>query len=152
MPYTLATTGLSLYSIPAAYFAALYPHILKNILIQKTIGLNNVHPRSQLKRLEEKNPTVFARADRMYSAHVNGNEIFPLWAAAVLAGNYAGLSPETLNTFALAFIGSRVLYNTIYISDSLNRIAGGRLRSLVWMISVVTPLTLLFKAANKLSA
>ncbi|EIN09665.1 hypothetical protein PUNSTDRAFT_65822 [Punctularia strigosozonata HHB-11173 SS5] len=149
MTYSLATAGLSLYSIPAAYITAFYPHVLKVRTMFAQIH-RLIQPRAQMKRLQDKNPTVFARADRMFSAHANGNEIFPLWAAAVLAGNLAGLDHETLNIYALTFIGLRLLYNTIYISDSLNRIAGGGLRTIVWIASVVTPLVILFKSANKL--
>lgn len=37
-----------------------------------------------MKRLEAKNPEVFKKVSRVYGAHSNGLEIFPLWTAAVV--------------------------------------------------------------------
>ncbi|KAF8888584.1 hypothetical protein BD779DRAFT_1611294 [Infundibulicybe gibba] len=152
MPVTLSSP-LSLYSIPVVWVTAFYPMTMKFLLIDKMMGYNNIQPRSNTdKFVRNKNihPDIAARAERMEGAHLNGNEAFPLWTAAILAGNFAGIDNRTLNISALGYIAARLLYNHVYI----NHESGGMswLRSTIFFSGVAFPITLLIKAANKISA
>ncbi|KAI5122626.1 hypothetical protein M0805_008715 [Coniferiporia weirii] len=143
------SVSLSLYSIPVVWFTTFYPMNMKFALIDKTIGYNNLQPRSNTKRLLEdpKVPREIAlRAERLEGAHLNGNEVFPLWVAAVLAGNHAGISNGTLNFVSAAFISFRLLYNYVYITQSTSAISW--VRSTIFFTSLGFPMYLLIKAGN----
>ncbi|KAJ7857174.1 hypothetical protein B0H13DRAFT_2672802 [Mycena leptocephala] len=112
---------LSLYSIPAVWLTAFIPVMLKTSTIQKVKGFNNVQPRSNTARVTGDTkipPDIAGRIERMEGAHFNGNENFPIWVAAVLAGNFAGLDNYTMNVVSIAYICGRMLYNYIYINQS----------------------------------
>ncbi|KAF7312890.1 hypothetical protein MKEN_00973400 [Mycena kentingensis (nom. inval.)] len=140
---------LSFFSIPAVWVTAFVPVILKSYTIVKVKGFNNVQPRGNVARVKEDKSIpvdVAARIERMEGAHMNGNEAFPLWAAAVLAANYAGLPNHTVNSIAIAYFFARVFYNIIYITSSTR--AMGSLRSLTWFSSLALPMYLLFASAS----
>ncbi|KII87936.1 hypothetical protein PLICRDRAFT_111654 [Plicaturopsis crispa FD-325 SS-3] len=143
---SLLTTPLSLYSLPLAWFAAYWPMNMKLRALKSTIGYNNVNPRANLDRLAGKegiSPEFAARIARMEGAHQNGNEMLPVWIGAILAGNQAGLDAWTLNVASVIFLTLRVLYNYVYINKS------GGLRTLVWVLGMIVPMTLYVKAGNK---
>ncbi|KAF8152827.1 hypothetical protein K438DRAFT_1987693 [Mycena galopus ATCC 62051] len=88
MPSTPLSNPLSLYSIPAVWLTAFFPVILKTAAITKLKGFNNVQPRGNTGRVSSDSkipPEAAQRIERMEGAHFNGNENFPLWAAAVTA-------------------------------------------------------------------
>ncbi|KDQ50561.1 hypothetical protein JAAARDRAFT_710448 [Jaapia argillacea MUCL 33604] len=140
---------LSLYSIPVVWLTGYWPAFTKVTLVASTIGYNNLAPRENVQTLKEKNPELGARAARMEAAHQNGFEIMPLWIGAVLAGNLAGLETIVLNKYAIAFVGLRIAYNYIYINQSTQLQAA--LRSVTWMTGLLMPMTIVIKAANKIS-
>ncbi|KAF9459654.1 hypothetical protein BDZ94DRAFT_1267706 [Collybia nuda] len=143
------STPLSLYSIPIVWFLGFYPNVLKGALITKAAGsYNNVAPRTNVSRLTTKkvDPEITARVARMEAAHMNGNENFPIWAAAVLAGHVVGIDHQTLNTVALAHIILRIMYNYIYINQSSQ--IQGAIRSAIWTSAISLPFYLFIKAAN----
>ncbi|TFK70174.1 hypothetical protein BDN72DRAFT_839383 [Pluteus cervinus] len=144
------STPLSLYSIPVAWFVALYPTSLKVFLARSTTGYDNLEPRRTVASLADKknDPAVVAKAARMEAAHMNGNEAFPLWVAGVLAANFAGVDQRALNVLSLLYIILRNLYNFIYIYQSKPYHA--TVRTVVWALSVAVPMYLLFAAAVKL--
>ncbi|EAU89409.2 hypothetical protein CC1G_07635 [Coprinopsis cinerea okayama7 len=145
-------SSLVLYSIPAAWFTSYYPSVLKFLTIDKTTGYNNLQPRSNVaKTKENKNvPSEVAdRIARMEAAHLNGNEAFPLWAAAALAAHVVGLDNRVVNKISLAFIGLRVLFNTVYINQ--RTVGQSWLRTGLWVAATSLPVTLLIKAANKVA-
>ncbi|TFK48898.1 hypothetical protein OE88DRAFT_1663154 [Heliocybe sulcata] len=142
------SSPLSLYSIPVVWFIAFVNAPLRTVYTRRVTGqFNNVDPRGNAQHLLAKHPEAGARVARMDAANANGNEVMPLWVAAVLAGNYAGLDEKTLNVASVAFIALRALYNYIYINQ--NTQAHGNLRGLTWFTGIGVPLTLLIKAANK---
>ncbi|KAJ7223536.1 hypothetical protein GGX14DRAFT_532176 [Mycena pura] len=151
MPAEFLSEPLSLYSIPAVWVTLFAPMTLKFVTIQKLRGYNNVQPRANTSRVAaDKNVPreVAARIERMEGAHLNGNENFPLWVAAILAANYAGLDNHTMNVTSIAYVCARVLYNYIYINNETS--AQSWLRSLIFMGCTSLPMYLLFAAANKL--
>ncbi|PHR62987.1 MAG: hypothetical protein COA47_01460 [Robiginitomaculum sp.] len=74
-------------------------------------------------------------------AHMNTLETFPFFAAGVIISLSAGAAPETIDTLALAFIASRVLYSILYIAGF------GILRSLVWAAGIGLIIAMFVQAA-----
>ncbi|KAF8518267.1 hypothetical protein BU17DRAFT_66508 [Hysterangium stoloniferum] len=147
---SLFTTPLSLYSIPIAWIMAFYPHNVKFRLIQSTVGWDNSNPRGQdYDYLVKKGMSaeLALKVGRLTGAHNNGNEISPLWAAATLAANFAGIDTKTVNVISGSFVVTRLLFNYIYINQ--NTKTASALRSSVWLSSIALPLYLLIVSANK---
>lgn len=143
---------LYLYSIPAVWLTAFAPATIKFLNIKSSIGYDNLAPRSNAERLRTTQAVEKAKAARflrMDGAHQNGNENFPIWIAAVLAGHVAGLPNSTMNTFSIGYFSLRVLYDFIYINQTTEFL--GNCRTAVFFAGLSLPLTLLFKAANKLA-
>ncbi|KAF5310860.1 hypothetical protein D9619_007856 [Psilocybe cf. subviscida] len=145
---TILNTPLSLYSIPVMYIMTFYPHTMKFLSIDKLVGFNNTLPRSNNpKNLTGKVPAkTLVHWQRLEGAHQNGNEANPLWMAAVLAGNFAGLETRWLNIMAASYLASRLGYNFTYIY--FNNVANGWLRTVLFFSGLSIPLRILFKAAG----
>ncbi|KNC96113.1 uncharacterized protein SPPG_08502 [Spizellomyces punctatus DAOM BR117] len=138
----------SLYGLPVAIVLAYVPHVVKGAIITKSLGkYNNVNPRSQLEKVQSRmTKASYEMAKRADAAHHNGLEIFPIFAGAVLAGNFAGLPNSTLNKYSAVFLTARFFYNFVYIKNSNSIVAG--LRSLIWMVSIVSCFGLYLEAAK----
>ncbi|KAJ7270938.1 hypothetical protein C8J57DRAFT_1320093 [Mycena rebaudengoi] len=155
MPITLSTP-LSLYSIPAVWLTAFLPNTFKFFLIEKLKGYKNLEPRQNTHRIVQDKaipPAIAARIQRMEGAHLNGYENFPIWIAAILAGNFAGLDNYTLNVVSLTYISGRSLYNYLYFNQATE--FQSWLRSSVYFGSLcerTLPMYLIFKSAAKISA
>lgn len=67
---------------------------------------------------------------RAYGAHLNGLEAFPLFAAAILTAVHFAVAPALLNALALAWLTTRVAYNTAYVANLW------RVRPIFWFMSV----------------
>lgn len=149
---SIFSAPLSLYSIPAAWVLAYVPQLVRNATLTKIKSFDNFQPRASVSKAlsttgkggaDDKLKAKVARAD---AAHQNGLESFPLWSIAVLAANYAGLATRSINTTALVYLGSRALYNIVYIRQS--KPWHGTVRSAVWFVGVVSALSLLVRSAN----
>ncbi|KAJ7153547.1 hypothetical protein C8R43DRAFT_1002468 [Mycena crocata] len=152
MPVTLSTP-LSLYSIPAVWLTAFLPVTMKTMLIQKVKGYNNLEPRATTSRIGTDKglpPAIAARILRMEGAHLNGYENFPIWVAAVLAGNIAGLDSYTLNVVSLFYIAGRITYNYIYFNQATE--FQSWVRSGVYFSTLSLPMYIIFKSAAKMAA
>ncbi|KAF9051324.1 hypothetical protein BJ165DRAFT_1400858 [Panaeolus papilionaceus] len=126
-------TPLSLFSIPVVWFTAFYPALWKTLALDFTTGYDNVQPRSNISN-PRLHPEFAKRLERMMGAHNNGNETAPLWFAAVIAGNYAGLDHRWLNKMSTYYVVCRVLYNQVYINHPA--VWKGKLRSSLFFISI----------------
>ncbi|KAJ7038705.1 hypothetical protein C8F04DRAFT_1231874 [Mycena alexandri] len=125
------------------------PSLLNTAVVK---GFNNVQPRTNVGRVAADAkipPAVAARIERMEGAHMNGNENFPLWAAAVLAGNFAGLDNRTMNIISIVYFCGRVLYNYVYITQETRRQSS--IRTTIFFSNLCLPLYLLIAAATKLA-
>jgi uncharacterized MAPEG superfamily protein len=94
---------------------------------------DNRHPRSLTSKLEGDqtiDKCTKERIIRAEGAQQNGFENLAFYAAAVTAGNAAGLAPQTMNMLSGAYLASRALYNLIYINGDTAALAG--LRSTVY--------------------
>ncbi|MDI3274761.1 MAPEG family protein [Pseudomonas sp. AL03] len=68
---------------------------------------------------------------RAYAAHLNGLEVTPAFAAAVIVAHLAGNAElVTINVLSVLFITSRLLYIICYLAD------WAILRSLVWLVGM----------------
>src|SRR5947209_1445718 len=63
---------------------------------------------------------------RAEAAHFNGLENVSLFAAAVTAGNIAGLDNQLLNYLSAGYLASRAVYNTVYIHGDTAQLAMAR--------------------------
>ncbi|OEC36748.1 Uncharacterized conserved protein, MAPEG superfamily [Pseudomonas cuatrocienegasensis] len=85
---------------------------------------HNHDPRALLDNLE-------GLGRRANNAQLNGFEITPAFAAAVIIAHLAGGAAQgVLDQLAIAFVISRVLYTLCYLAD------WAMLRSLVWFVGV----------------
>ncbi|RWA07686.1 hypothetical protein EKO27_g7414 [Xylaria grammica] len=143
----LAEKNISYFTIPVALVAALWP---RSQSIFKQPGqkyFDPTNPRTFPSRLEKSDldKETVGRILRAEAATANGIEGLPIFAAAVVAGNSAGLSTKTLNSLSIAYILSRVVYNYWYIFLGGNRQLAG-LRTPIWFASTGTALALFVKA------
>lgn len=82
---------------------------------------------------------VSARAN---AAQQNSYEVFPVFAAAVIIAHLTGnASQSTIDTWAILFIISRIVFCLCYISDK------ALLRSLVWGFGLLCIIVLFISAA-----
>jgi uncharacterized MAPEG superfamily protein len=77
---------------------------------------------------------------------MNGLENIGLFAAAVVAGNLAGLPARTLNLLTGGYLVSRALYNFIYVSTTSEMM--GHARSAVYTVGIINIMTLFIKSGN----
>ncbi|KAG5931511.1 hypothetical protein E4U53_001730, partial [Claviceps sorghi] len=69
------------------------------------------------------------------AASLNGLETIGLFAASVLAGNYARLDPATLNHLSLGYLFWRAAYTLSYILIRNRRLSW--LRTAIWQVTGV---------------
>ncbi|PPQ87350.1 hypothetical protein CVT25_002100 [Psilocybe cyanescens] len=149
---SLLDQPLYLYSIPAVFVTAFYPGSLKFLKINNSVGYNNVAPRSNTpKNFQGKVTSGDAQLlDRMEGAHQNGNENTSIWYAAIIVGNIAGLDNRYLNTMALTYVATRLVYNTVYMH--FNHLGSGWVRTALYFFGLSHPLRILFKAAGAVAS
>jgi uncharacterized MAPEG superfamily protein len=139
---------------------------------------NNTNPRgtATLSHYRKICPTnVFEKAERAEACHMNSMENAPFFIGAVVAGNFAGLSPckpffpdylirgmqekkgvlmhalaATMNTVAGAYLGLRVLYSVLYINVEDTKTSF--LRSGTWFAGVVLLATTYVKAGMAMNS
>ncbi|KAL2287524.1 hypothetical protein FJTKL_04962 [Diaporthe vaccinii] len=88
------------------------------------------------------------RIQRAEAAMANGFETLGMYSAGIVAAVVAGVPAETLNYLSMAYLASRVGYNTVYIWLQDNRKLAP-LRSVCWNASIGIIAALWIKAGNK---
>jgi uncharacterized MAPEG superfamily protein len=97
-----------------------------------------------------KKKKTLRRISRAKAATANGFETLGLYAAAVVAGNVAGVATERMNQLTLGYLVSRVVYIYTYVRLQDNaRLAP--LRPLVWLAGVGIITTLYVLAGKALN-
>ncbi|ESZ95214.1 hypothetical protein SBOR_4393 [Sclerotinia borealis F-4128] len=142
------TRNFSLYGIPAAWLISHCPHLYA---ATATKCFDNRFPRDFPQRLEADQSIDQAKRNRVRRAHAagsNGYENLGLFAAAVVAGNVAGLSHYTLNALTGGYLISRVVYNFIYVNNTTEGAAATR--SVVFLAGIGHIFTLFIKSGNVL--
>ncbi len=69
------------------------------------------------KEPRRRQPSLTGWRARSNAAHLNGLEILPGFAAAVIIAQLAGVAQGTIDILALAFIGTRILHGGFYIAN-----------------------------------
>ena len=92
-------------------------------------GYDNRHPRDQQARLT-------GWGGRALSAHLNGFEITPVFAAAVITAHLFQADPWWSALWAAIFVASRVFYVVFYLADI------NMLRSAIWVAGLVSCIAL----------
>mmetsp|Transcript_87838 Transcript_87838/g.284350 ORF Transcript_87838/g.284350 Transcript_87838/m.284350 type:complete len:168 (-) Transcript_87838:98-601(-) len=105
-------------------------------------GYDNEDPRGQIARLSGKSPLF----DRLNSAHINGLETLPIFAAAMLAGLHAGVDEERLSKLGTLWLALRGAFLAIYLTQNKRT---SNLRSIIWLWSFALCCNLLREAAAK---
>ncbi|KAG4428206.1 hypothetical protein IFR05_016313 [Cadophora sp. M221] len=140
--------NFSFYTVPAAWLIAFLPHIYATSLSKK---FDIVSPRTYVSNLEKDQAIDQATKDRIIraeGAQTNGFENIGFFAAAVVAGNLAGLPAVILNALSGGYLVNRILYNYIYINNTSESAAN--LRSGVFVTGVGLICTLFIKSGNVL--
>ncbi|KUJ16517.1 uncharacterized protein LY89DRAFT_707728 [Mollisia scopiformis] len=144
------TKNYSLYAVPAAWLCAFIPHAYAAF---SSKSFDNRSPRTYSESLAKDQTLDQAKKNcilRAESAQMNGFENLPLFTTALLAGNLASLPSSTLNTFAAAYLASRVLYNFIYINNTTETMAN--VRSLVFISGVGMCMSMFVMSGNALKS
>ena len=93
-------------------------------------GQDNQNPRAFL----DQTTGLAARAN---AAQQNSFEGLPLFIAAILIAEYMVIPQFIVMTFGTAYIVLRILYGICYLAN------WATLRSVIWLLSVLCPITLL---------
>lgn len=120
--------------------ACLLPYVF-TIIAKKAAGFrarDNQNPREFLAKST-------GLASRAHAVQQNSFESLPLFIAAVLMAEYLVLSQSLVMTFGIAYLVFRVLYGICYLAN------WATLRSIVWLLSILCPVTLLLLIIRILS-
>lgn len=112
--------------------ACLLPYIF-TIIAKKTAGFHakdNQNPREFLAKST-------GLASRAHAVQQNSFESLPLFIAAVLMAEYLVIPQSLVMTFGIAYLFFRVMYGICYLAN------WATLRSIVWLLSMLCPITLL---------
>ena len=94
------------------------------------------------KNKDNENPRAFLNqamglAARANAAQQNSFEGLPLFIAAILIAEYMVIPQFIVMTFGIAYLVLRVLYGLCYLAN------WATLRSIIWLLSLLCPITLL---------
>lgn len=112
--------------------ACLLPYVF-TLIAKKSAGFrakDNQNPRAFL----EKSTGLASRAN---VAQQNSFESLPLFIASILMAEYMVVSQSLVMTFGIAYLVFRVIYGICYLAN------WSTLRSIVWLLSLLCPITLL---------
>ncbi|CAG7555429.1 unnamed protein product [Fusarium equiseti] len=140
----------SFFTVPAAFFIIAFPHAYTITAARGTY--DNANPRSH-KNIIEKSDN-FTKSDKQFflrakAATENGFETLGLYAASIVAANFAGVSTPAVNLLSFSYVASRIAYNIAYLWLQADRRLAP-VRSLVWTVSIGLIVTLWVKAGNKM--
>ncbi|KAL4728683.1 hypothetical protein ACLX1H_005434 [Fusarium chlamydosporum] len=160
------TRNYSFFTVPAAFFIVALPHSYTIIASRGTY--DNANPRSHKNAIEKcenfdksvRTPHVLLCSlantlqDKQFflrakAATENGFETIGLYAASIVAANFAGVPTPTINALSFGYVASRIAYNVAYLWLQADRRLAP-VRSLVWTASIGLIVSLWVKAGNKM--
>ncbi|KAK7208289.1 hypothetical protein BZA70DRAFT_293561 [Myxozyma melibiosi] len=147
MEHAMLCFNISPLLIPVVWVIGLLPHTFSLLLIcYYGAPFSNTVPRGNFEDLDAKGiPKSIQRiALKCQGAHRNGHECFPLFVGAVLAMNSSPLTFFRQNLYAVSYAVLRVLFNTLYIFVSSERVS--LLRSLVWNICNIVTFSMIIES------
>ncbi|KAI0020314.1 hypothetical protein F4780DRAFT_378761 [Xylariomycetidae sp. FL0641] len=109
-------TNFTFFTVPAAFVLLFLPKLLSFALGGK--HLDPARPDKYKPSIAEADDIDFKTKGlilRAEAAFNNGLETISLYAAAVAATNIAPVNPRIANPLALAYLGTRVVYNLVYV-------------------------------------
>ena len=135
----LDTYNPPILAIPAYFVLVMVPHGWAiNVASQGKISTwDNRNPRNtDLKaKLKARLPAeTYAKYERLEACHANSMESFPLFTAAIVLGNLAGLKKEDLTSFAAYFLAVRIAYMAVYATHKTQ--GPTALRTGIWYVGV----------------
>ncbi|KAI1482853.1 hypothetical protein F4774DRAFT_369379 [Daldinia eschscholtzii] len=137
----LSDENFSWWTVPFAFFLALFPRIYVGILGPGGDLYDPLNPReftSSVRRAVTLDAVTRGRIERSEYALNNAIENLPLFAIAVLAANVEELDIETRNLLCLTYILLRILYTWVYIWGQDYYWIPPFTRTLVWLAANVT--------------
>ncbi|KAL7624727.1 hypothetical protein AAE478_006298 [Parahypoxylon ruwenzoriense] len=144
--------NISYWTIPAALILALFPRTYSGLTGPGKKVFDPTNPRTFAARLDkaaDMDKKLRLRLQRAEAAGANAFETLGLYAAAVTAGNAAGLPAQTMNSLTLYYLGSRVLYTWVYIWGQENR-SLAPVRTLVWTAGMTFIMAMFVQAGSRL--
>ncbi|KAF2842234.1 hypothetical protein M501DRAFT_998491 [Patellaria atrata CBS 101060] len=142
------SANLSILGLPIYWGLALLPKFYATNLASQgnPASVDNRNPKGTdyRPRLAQRlGPSLYTRWERAEAAHGNMLENFPLFAAAVIAGNLANL--DGVDTFVQVYLALRVVYVVSYITTTTNSYS--YIRTGLWFSSVIIAFRTLTQAA-----
>ncbi|GIZ37565.1 hypothetical protein CKM354_000100900 [Cercospora kikuchii] len=148
----LRRDAIALYTIPAFWLIAVTPRFLSMRLYEKQTG-SKFDPRAprnftesvtHASKLDQDTKGFIVRGE---AAMLNSFENFGPFTAAVVAGSAAKLNPATLNGLTIAYLGSRVVYNWVYMNSTT--IGMGYARSMSYLTGLGCLFAMFIQAGTK---
>ncbi|KAH6629508.1 hypothetical protein C7974DRAFT_394636 [Boeremia exigua] len=146
--------NISHFTIPPALVLALLPKFFSGLAGPGAKYLDRNNPRDFSDTLKRANldDEVRGRLLRAEACSLNGFEALPFYAAAVAAGNAAGVSTAIMNALSILWLGSRLVYIYVYIWYSgTEKLAPGQapLRFKVWAFGATICMSMFVLAGLK---
>lgn len=116
------------------FIAGVLVPVVFTIYAKASKDFDNAKPREYMER-------IAGARKRAYWAVQNSYETFPLFMAAVLLAERAGVAQQTVNLLAIGFVVCRFVYGLMYVLDKAT------IRSLVWAISMICIVSLFVLSA-----
>ena len=131
MSSLIAETNVSLYTLPVSWVLCLLPRFYAAYLYTTSTSkpLDMLLPRGLAARASADPALQHATRDRIVraeAAQANGLENVCYFAAAVVAGNMAGLSKSVVNCLSVGYLLSRGLYSWLYVVGDTKTMAIAR--------------------------
>lgn len=154
MSSLLESYNPSILSIPAYFILAMLPHGWAiNVASQGKLSTwDNRNPRNtdlKAKLKARLPPETYAKYERLEACHANSMESFPLFTAAIVLGNVAGLGKEELTRFAAWFLVVRTVYMLVYAAHRTQGMALARTG--VWYVGIGLCFKTILQAARAMS-
>jgi uncharacterized MAPEG superfamily protein len=131
MSSLISQTNISLYTLPISWILCLLPRFYAaHLYVSSTAKpLDMLLPRALAARASADPALQHATRDRIVraeAAQANGLENVGYFAAAVVAGNMAGLSKSVVNCLSVGYLISRGLYSWLYVVGDTKKMAIAR--------------------------
>lgn len=148
MSSILTKTNISLYTLPISWILCLLPRFYAaHLYVSRTSKpLDLLLPRALAARASADPALQHATRDRIVraeAAQANGLENVGYFAAAVVAGNVAGLSKGLINCLSVGYLLSRGLYSWLYVVGDTKGMAIARTgvffggQGLIWALFIL---------------
>ncbi|KAF2745411.1 hypothetical protein M011DRAFT_469470 [Sporormia fimetaria CBS 119925] len=150
------TYNPSILAIPAVHILSILPHsyALSVATNGRLSEWDNRNPRSSDLKSQIKSrlsPERYAFWERLEACHANGMENLPVFAAAVILGNMAGLKKDGwggMTGFAGMFLAIRAAYTAVYLNHTTQ--GPTWIRSGLWAAGVGLCVRIFVKSAKAL--